>query len=226
MIKLVCTKCQSTISASEEMLSREDSLKLQCPVCHGSVALEKGDQSDACQASGVDLAASPSGSQSESIHQSDEVTPLHLTAVGGRVALVCIRDPDRSERVAQVINRLDFHVIVAQKPTSALAKLEDHRCDLILLDEEYGLGELSENPVLVYLQRIPMAVRRKSFLCLLSQKALTLDQMAAFRKGANLILNSQDVEKIPLILDRLLKDHQTFYAVLYDELGKRGALLI
>jgi hypothetical protein len=156
----------------------------------------------------------------------DEVTPLHLTEVAGRVALVCIADQVLAERVAQVINKLDFHVIVAQKASSALSKLENHHCDLIILHEKYGLDESSENLVLIYMQRLPMLVRRRSFLCILSEEAPTLDQMTAFRNGANLILNSQDVEKIPLILDRILKDHQTFYAVFYDELARRGASLI
>jgi hypothetical protein len=159
----------------------------------------------------------------EMIKQDDEITPLHLTEMGGRVALICTADHNLSQRVAQVINELDFHVIVAEKPSSALSRLEDHHCGLILLDEKYGLNESSENPVLIYMQRLPMAVRRRSFMCLLSEETTTLDQMSAFRRGANLILNSQDVEKIPLILDRILKDHQTFYKVLNDELGKRGA---
>jgi len=226
MVKLVCAKCQSTISVSEGMIAGDDSLNFQCPICHESVELASRGQSSADQTSGIDLASSSSGFKSESIHQSDEITPLHLTEVGGRLALVCITDQALSERAAQLISKLDFHVIVAQKPSSALSKLEDHHCDLILLDEKYGSGESSKNPVLIYLQRLSMPVRRRSFLCLMSEEAPTLDQMAAFRNGANLILNSQDVEKIPLILDRILKDHQSFYAVLYDELGKRGTSLI
>jgi DNA-binding response OmpR family regulator len=156
----------------------------------------------------------------------DEVTPLHLTEVEGRVALICIDDQTLSERVAQMINELGFHVIIAQKPSSTISKLEDHHCDLIILDENYGLSESAENPILIHLQCLPMVARRRTFLCLLSEKTPTLDQMAAFRAGANLIINSRDVEKVPLILDRILRDYQTFYAVLENELAKRGASLI
>jgi hypothetical protein len=222
MVKLVCAKCQLMISVSEETIPPGDILELQCPICHGSVELEQWDQSDADQTIGSSLPSSSSGSKSEFIHQSDEITPLHLTEVGGRVALLCIADQVLSERVAQVINRLDFHVIVAQRASSALSKLENHHCDLIVLDEKYGFDESSENLVLIYMQRLPMPVRRRTFLCILSEEAPTLDQMAAFRNGANLILNSQDTEKIPMIFDRILRDHQAFYAVLYDELAKRG----
>lgn len=226
MVKLVCAKCHLVISVSEGTISVGDTLELQCPICHGSVDLEQRNQSDSDQTIGSSLPSSFSGSTSKFIHQSDETTPLHLTEAGGKVALVCIADQVLSERVAQVINLLDFHVIVAQKASSALSILESHHCDLILLHEKFGLDESSGNLVLIYMQRLPMPVRRRSFLCILSEEAPTLDQMTAFRNGANLILNLQDVEKISLILDRILKDHQTFYAVLYDELAKRGASLI
>ena len=133
---------------------------------------------------------------------------------------MCIADQVLSERVAQVVNLLDFHVIVAQKASSALSKLESHQCDLIVLHEKFGLDESSGNPVLLYLQRLPMPVRRRSFLCIFSEEAPTLDHMAAFRDGANLILNLQDVEKISADFGPILKDHQTFYAILYDELAR------
>jgi hypothetical protein len=226
MVKFACAKCQLVISVSEGTTSIGDAFDLQCPICHGSVELELPDQPDADQTKSSGVPSSSSGSRSEFIHQSDEITPLHLTEVGGRIALVCIADQILAQRVGQDINKLDFHVIVAQKPSSALSKLENHHCDLIILDENYGLDESSENLVLIYMQRLPMPVRRRSFLCILSKQAPTLDQMTAFRNGANLIVNSQDMERIPLILDRILKDHQSFYAVLYDELARRGASLI
>jgi len=156
----------------------------------------------------------------------DEVTPLHLTEVEGRIALICIGDQNLSERVAQKINELDFHTIVAQNPSATLSKLEDHRCDLVVLDERYGLGESAQNPILAFMQSLPMGARRKTFLCLLSAKTPTLDPMAAFRTGANLIINLRDIEKVGSILNRTLKDHRTFYAVLNDELARKGSPLI
>ena len=162
------------------------------------------------------------GHEDKSIHPSEDLTPLHLIETGGRTALICIGDKALSERVAQVVQKLDYHVVVAQEPASALTRLEYDQYYLIILDEKYGRTDSSGNPVLLYLQRLPMPVRRRSFLCLLSVEAPTLDHMAAFRAGANLILNLQDVGKMGAILDRVVKDLQIFYAIFSDELGKRG----
>jgi CheY-like chemotaxis protein len=158
----------------------------------------------------------------EAIHQSEEITPLHLIEAGGRTALVCIADGVLSERIAQALQKLNYHVVVAQNPSSLLGRMEFDQYPLILLDEGYGGTDSASNPVLLHLQRSPMPARRKSFLCVLSEQTPTLDHLAAFRIGANLIINLQDVEKMPVILDRLVKEYEAFYAVFNDELTKRG----
>ena len=161
--------------------------------------------------------------ESEPIHQSDEGTPLHWAEAGGKTALICIADQALSDSVAQGVRGLGYHVIVAHKPSSALNRLEYDPYNLIVLDEGYGGTDWSKNPVLLYLQRLPMPVRRRSFLCFLSDQAPTLDHMAAFRFGANMVLNFQDVEKMRVILERAIKDHEAFYAVFNDELAKRAS---
>jgi hypothetical protein len=162
------------------------------------------------------------GLEEEFIYQSDEVTPLHLIEAGGRAALVCITAQAIAERIAQAVQEADYRVVIAQNPSSAMSRIDRDHYQLIVLEEGYGGADCSANPVLLYLHRLPMASRRKSFLCLLSEQTPTLDHMAAFRIGANLILNLHDVDKMPVILDRLVKDHEDFYAVFNDELTKRG----
>ena len=161
--------------------------------------------------------------EGEPIHQSDEVTPLQLIEAGGRTALVCVTDQALSERIAQAVRKLNYHVVVAQDPSSILSRMEFDQYQLIVLDGRFGGKDSADNPMLLHLQRLPMPLRRKSFLCLLSQEAPTLDHMAAFLIGANVMLNLQDVEKLPVILERLVKDHETLYAVFVDELTERGA---
>jgi hypothetical protein len=60
------------------------------------------------------------------------------------------------------------------------------------------------------------------FLCLLSRKLASFDQMTAFRMGVNLILNVQDLEKAKIILTRAVKEHESFYRLYIEELGKKG----
>ncbi|HQN18274.1 MAG TPA: hypothetical protein PKV86_04010, partial [Syntrophobacteraceae bacterium] len=222
MVKLVCSRCQSVVLVPEVVMSRRTGQRLQCPVCHEPVEPEHRGEADTQGPVVANSPLAPSQAKSGTIRHSDEITPLHLAEAGNRIALVCISDKALSERMAQALNQLDYHVIVAAKPSSALDKLQYQQCDLVLLDEAFGEGASSENPVMVYIQRMAMPLRRRIFLCLLSRNLPTLDQMVAFRIGANLTINLRDADKIPLILDRILKDHQSFYGLFYDQLGKRG----
>lgn len=161
----------------------------------------------------------------ERIHQRDEATPLPWVEAGGKTALICIVDQALSDSVAESVRGLDYHVIVANEASSALTWLEYGQCELIVLDESYGGADRSKNPVLLYLQRLPMPARRKSFVCLLSEQTLALDHMAAFCVGANIVLNFRNVAKMQVILQRAIKDHEAFYAVFNDELAKRASLV-
>lgn len=158
----------------------------------------------------------------DAIHQSEEITPLHLIEAGGRTALLCIDDEALSDRIAQAVQKLGYHAVVAQNSSSLGSRAEFDQYQLIILDESYGGSDLGNNPVLRDLQRSPMPVRRRSFLCLLSERISTLDYLEAFRIGANLILNLQDVEKMPMILGRLVKEYEILYAVFNGELTRRG----
>jgi hypothetical protein len=156
----------------------------------------------------------------------DDLTALHLIEAGGRIALICIWEEGLSERLVPIAQRLDYQVMVAEGPSSALSRLEFDPCPLIVLDETFGGTDSSRNPVLLYLQGLAMPMRRRSFVCLVTKETRTLDPMAAFRLGVDLIFNLQDVEKMEVVLARLIQDHQRFYAMFTDELGKKETSLV
>jgi DNA-binding response OmpR family regulator len=158
----------------------------------------------------------------ESVHQGDEVTPLQLITASATKMLVCVADQVLAERIARAVKGLEWQVVVALAPVSALSQLENTQYDLVVLHERYGGSSLAGNSVLQHLQRLPMGLRRASLLCLICEETPSLDYMAAFRVGANLIVNVQDIEKLQNVLSHMMKQHQASYAIFDDELSKRG----
>lgn len=67
-----------------------------------------------------------------------------------------------------------------------------------------------------------MSIRRKIFLVLSSEKLKTLDNMMAFAKSANLVVNPDDLHNLPLILKKAISDHERFYKVFEDTLKEVG----
>jgi hypothetical protein len=158
----------------------------------------------------------------ESVHQGDEVSPLQLITASTTRMLVCVADQVLTDRVTRAVKGLEWQVVVASAPVSALSQLENTQYDVVLVHERYGGPNPAANPVLQYLQSLPMGLRRASMLCLLCEETPSLDRMAAFRVGANLIVNVQDIEKLQNVLSHMMKEHQSSYAIFDDELSKRG----
>jgi len=226
MVKLACPRCHTALSVPEQTLPDRDWSELKCPVCHELMERLDRVQPEAEKADLSERSPEPPRVEREAVHRGEEITQLHLIEAGGRKALLCIADQTLAEKVARTVRELEFHVVVAQRPPAVLSQLESNQYDLIVLHGSCGGQNSSENPVLLYLQRLPMALRRASFLCLLSDEMSTLDYMAAFRIGANLIVNAQDVKKLRAILNHMLTDHVASYAIYGDELRKRGTSLI
>jgi hypothetical protein len=197
-VRFVCTRCQTTLSIPDETLPGKDLCGIKCAVCQERMEVE-----------------------GESDLQGQEMTPLQLITASGRKMLVWIAEATLAERVAREMKGSDWRLVVAQDPAAALVQLENTEWDLVVLHARQAGPDLPENPVLHYWQRLPMPSKRASLLCLLCDETPTLDYMAAFRAGVNLVVNVQDLERLPSILNHMLKQHQGFYALFDDELRRR-----
>ena len=225
MLKLVCPRCHAMFSIPEEAGRGKDLPGIECPLCREQFEFEHGIPQDAEDLGSANHGSTSVGSESASDHHDDEISRPDLIEAGGKRGLLFIADQALSARIIETIRKLDFHIIVARDSSFALKELEHHPFNLIMLDEIDGRDDSRENPVLRHLQHLPMPLRRMSFVCLLSGKKSSFDRRAAFCAGVELIVNSQDLEKMRLILNRMIEEHQAFYGVFNDELDKRGTSL-
>jgi hypothetical protein len=155
-------------------------------------------------------------------HMQEETSLLDMVEEGVKTAILCVSEPGRAEKVRNVIAQMGFYAVVAPKASFAIKKFQNNTYDLVVLDELFDATKLSDNLVIHHIQLLPMHVRRKFFLCLLSETLPTMDQMVAFRMGVDLIYNPQDLEKIKIVLLRAMKDHESLYKVFSEELSRKG----
>lgn len=212
-------------------------VRILCPKCKNPV--ERADvrpASDAADATAQEveqppkvehpLAPEPSAKEafSEPDDEEDEGSALELVEEGVKTSLLCVSDDSRSQSVECALRELDFYVSKAATAKTVMAKLHQNRYDLVVLDESFSGTGVSNNLILRHIQLLPMHVRRKFFMCLLSETLPSLDRFLAFRVGVDMILNTSDLDKIKLILVRELKDQSAFYRVYQDELARKGQL--
>lgn len=227
-MKLQCPGCRFGFSIIDEKIPEGKTLRILCPKCKTPIELgekqpaEKPHVEEKVQQHDVNA-------YSSSIAESFRDDPLDFAASidvvddGVKTALLCVSDIKQAGRIAPVLQELDFWVVHATGSAFALGKLHHNTYDLIILEERFDMDKTAANPVLRHVQLLPMHVRRQFFLCLLSENKPTLDAMAAFQLGVNLILNLREFEKAKIILARALKEHRNFYSFFNAELARKYA---
>ena len=69
-----------------------------------------------------------------------------------------------------------------------------------------------------------MSIRRNMFVALISDRYRTMDNMMAFNKSVNLIINSKNIEDVGKILSRGITDTELFYRVYKETLKATGRI--
>jgi len=80
------------------------------------------------------------------------------------------------------------------------------------------------NKVLKYIQPISMPIRRKIFFVMVGNNFRTFDNMTAFAKSANLVINTKDLPNFKSIIKKSVSDNEVFYKVFKETLRGAGKM--
>lgn len=219
-MRIQCNHCQSVFNIADDKVPRHRAFTATCSKCKRTITVEP-QQGGKGAAVGVDMSLSEVGDAPTAIDADLDGTgaydsPLEVLEEGAMSALVCVDEPERLNAVKDALEDLNYYSSVASSVKEALSKLRYNQYDLVMLDEEF-CGETSENnTILRYLQPMPMSARRSIFLMLISNQIRSLDNLMAFAKSVNAVINVNDVQKVKLVLERAIADHRRFYKVYVD----------
>lgn len=139
-----------------------------------------------------------------------------------QTALVCEDNQELQKTIISVMTELQYKTDVSLNVTDALEKIKFNQYDVIVLNERCA-GKLSEdNEVLKQLQAMPMSIRRHTFLALLGKHFSTQDNMAAFERSVNVVINEDDISNFKDVLEFSVFDNEQFYKVYKESLIKLG----
>jgi DNA-binding response OmpR family regulator len=117
---------------------------------------------------------------------------------------------------------MEYQITVAESARDALKRMRYHVYDLIVVNENFDTDNPDANGVLIYLERLSMAVRRNMYVAMVSGRFRTMDNMMALNKSVNLIINVKNIEDIGKILSRGITDNEYFYRVFKETLKEVG----
>jgi response regulator RpfG family c-di-GMP phosphodiesterase len=157
---------------------------------------------------------------SESYDAADRL--FDFVGEGGATALVCESDPAVREKIGDGLKDLDYQITSPEKTKEALKAMRFHVFDVVVVNELFDTANPEANEVLQYLENLNMTTRRRFFVALVSEKYRTMDNVAAFNRSVNLVINIKSIEDTGKIIKQGLADNKAFYHIFQETLQKMG----
>lgn len=135
-----------------------------------------------------------------------------------RKVLVCVPEECR-ESIARGLAENDYQVFVAQDTRQAVDRMRANELDVVLLDPRFDPAE--QGPVFVTreVNILRPAQRRRLFFVLLSPSLRTMDSHTAFLNNVNAIINVNEIEELPKLIEHRVREYNELYKEFHNALG-------
>lgn len=212
-MEIVCQNCQGKFKIADEKIPEGRSASVKCPKCKNKISVKRpASKPEPEEASFDDLFDFAEDEGAEGDYDAAE-KPFDFIEEEGKTVMVCESDALIREKLRPTLKLMEYHVTEVPNSREAMKKMRYHNYDLILVNEYFDTRDSDANAVLIYLERLLMETRRNIFVTLLTSRYRTMDQMTAFQKSVNMILNVRNIDDFDKILQRGLADYALFYKV-------------
>jgi len=148
--------------------------------------------------------------------------PFDFVGEGGATALVCEPDPDLRDKINNGLKEIGYQITMPATAMDALKAMRFHIFDVVVLNELFDTADPQTNGVLQYLENMVMTTRRRFFVALVSDIYRTMDNMAAFNRSVNIVINRNSIDDVGEIIKQGVADNKVFYHVFQETLQKMG----
>ena len=126
-----------------------------------------------------------------------------------RRILLCLGE--KADETAKLLAKSGYKVYVAQTPAQANERLRDGKTEILLFSPDFAADMGGEDVIQQKANAMYSSERRRLFLISLEDAGATMNAHDAFLRNLNLIVNTNDLQQLPLILNRALADFNDLY---------------
>ncbi|MBN2688935.1 MAG: hypothetical protein JXR85_12275 [Deltaproteobacteria bacterium] len=150
--------------------------------------------------------------------------PFDFVGEENLTALVCESDPAQRAKIVEGLSQGNYYITEAESTLEALKSMRFHVYEAIVLNEMYGTDNPDKNIIMEYLNSLSISIRRKIFVVLISNRFRTMDNMAAFNRSVNMVVNMKNIDEFGVILKRGVDQNDAFYHVYKETMRKLGRI--
>jgi predicted Zn finger-like uncharacterized protein len=228
-MEVTCEKCQSKFKIPDGKIPADKAVTLPCPKCKNKISIAPSKKAEDTPTEKAPEPAPPPPQFEESDQTEAEVydasdKPFDFLEEEGKTVLVCESDAGLKKHVLNALRDMEYQITEAQNSRDALKNMRYHRYDLIVVNEGFDTTDPDSNGVLIYIERLQMSDRRNTVVALISDRYRTMDNMMAFNKSVNMIINVENINDIAKILRSGIADYEYFYRVYMDSMKATGRI--
>jgi hypothetical protein len=134
-----------------------------------------------------------------------------------QIALVL--DDNNKDVWTKALEAKRFKIQYAKSPEYAVHKMKFTHFHFVALNENFGNVALDESPIYQTVIEMPMVTRRNIFFALVGANFKSLNNMQAYQKSANVVINEKDLGKLEDILKKSISENEIFYKVYKETLN-------
>ena len=221
-MQVTCNECQKSINIPENKLPKDQAFSITCPGCKNKIKVDQHLKTPSSptppepkQEEAVDTVGM--GMNQEEFDDDEE-----LVIYDENDQLALILDDTNQSAWTQALENRDFKIQYAKSPDHAVHKMKFTHFHFVALHENYGNKGLDNNPVYKTLTQMPMVTRRNIFVALMGSNFKTLNNMQAFQKSVNVVINEKDLDKMEDVLKKSVSENEIFYKVFKETLHSMG----
>lgn len=221
---IVCASCKARISIPDHKVPKGKKASFLCPKCGHRIQISPG---ESISGGSVGLSSSSTtDSYGTAVKKKYDAAdkPFDFVDDGRQTVLVCMGK--KADVVAGVMTAIGRVVKQVDNVEQALLNMRYHLFDVVVLDEGFDEAHGSDGSgkpgVLDTLCLLGMALRRRMFVVLVTDRSRTMDRMAALEQSVDIVVNRSSLDELEKILVLAIKEHEQFYAVFNESLKKAG----
>jgi len=237
-MQIICAGCERPINIPDEKLPKGKAFMVTCPACKTKVRVdpqpeepvsaEWEDEDDHLDMPGqvLDTDYSMGDDEDEDLVIYDETDRLALVLDDKNKEIwaktLAEYHPTWGSLNIHLAQEEGFKVQTAKSPGHAVHKIKFTQFNLVALHENYCNVPFEKSPVYKALIEMQMSQRRNIFVVLTGAKFKTLNNMQAFGHSVNLVVNEKDLDKLPQILKKSIRENEIFYKIFRETLNSAG----
>ena len=223
-MQVTCNACQRSMNIPDEKLPKDQAFSITCPGCKTKIKVDQHLKPKESEPASPPLEEKeePVDTASMVMNQEEFEDDEDLVIYDENDQLALVLDDNNKEIWTKALEEKEFKIQYARSPEHAVHKMKFTHFHFVALNENFGNVALDENPFYQTLIEMPMVTRRNIFFALVGANFKSLNNMQAFQKSANVVINEKDLEKLGDILKKSISENEIFYKVYKETLHAMG----